>query len=110
MFLINSSVGSFAEAPTSSDVRYLAFKRTIIHVTYLRKNLYWFIKKDFSTLTSIRMQARTHVQVITLARFNLVSTLLAECTSTIPLQRRGGRPYPEVTVAVLPSSLAKVLS
>ena len=51
---------------------------------------------------------RTHVQVITLARFNH----LAECTrqSHLPIQRRGGRPYPEVTVAVLPSSLAKVLS
>ena len=26
------------------------------------------------------------------------------------IHRSGGRPYPEVTVAVLPSSLAKVLS
>ena len=44
------------------------------------------------------------------AFFNLVSTPFAECTLQIPLQRRGGRPYPEVTVAVLPSSLAKGLS
>lgn len=56
------------------------------------------------------MQARTHVQVITLARFNLVFQILSREVYAAHIHRSGGRPYPEVTVAVLPSSLAKVLS
>ena len=39
----------------------------------------------------------------------LTTLMLSERGNSHP-QRSGGRPYPEVTVAVLPSSLAKVLS
>ena len=73
MFLLNSSVGSFAAAPTSINVR----DRALEFVIYLNKT------QDFILIFAI---------------------------STAHTHRSGGRPYPEVTVAVLPSSLAKVLS
>ena len=46
MFLVNSSVGSFAAAPTSLDTKVVAFKRT--YSCYLsQKKSIWFIKGFF---------------------------------------------------------------
>ena len=48
MFLINSSVGSFAAAPTSLDVRYSRSKEH--YSCYFVSENYRLTKKDLSTL------------------------------------------------------------
>ena len=70
MFLVNSSVGSFAAAPTSLDARDSRSQKNIYHVTYLRKNLAKLafclvIKKDLFTTIYRSKPLRTHVRSLT---------------------------------------------
>ena len=87
MFLINSSVGSFAAAPTSLDTKVFAFKKLLdsmlAHAFILllsqkkshKLSSAMVIKKDFSTLKYF-YQERTHA-ISLLSPFNL-KLLLSE--------------------------------